>query len=299
MLESDRSHAAIRITYIGLVINIVLTAGKLIAGIVGSSSAMVADSVHSLSDFATDIVVIVSFLFFVSKPRDTTHSYGHGKFETMASLVIGGALLLVGLGIAWNGGHQIWRSLHGEVLERPGIIALVAAAVSIVLKEILYRMTARVADRIQSDAVRANAWHHRSDAFSSIGTMIGIGGAIFLGERFRILDPIAGVVVSVFIIKVAIAIAWQAISELLETALPEKSIQEITATITAVQGIRNIHNVRTRKIGNAIAVDAHILVDPEITVAAGHAICTDAEEALFARYGRNIFVTLHVEPWDH
>ena len=179
----ERTSAATRVTWVGFFVNLVLTSAKLAAGIIGHSGAMIADAVHSFSDFATDIVVLASFRV-VGKPADKDHDYGHGKYETLATAIIGVALLLVGAGIFWGGAAKIWASVvKGRHMAAPGYIALVAAVVSIVVKEWLYRYTVKVGRRINSQAVIANAWHHRSDAFSSIGTMLGIGGAILMGEE--------------------------------------------------------------------------------------------------------------------
>ncbi|HPJ16131.1 MAG TPA: cation diffusion facilitator family transporter [Spirochaetota bacterium] len=299
MKESERSSIALRITYIGLVINIILSSFKLFAGIFGNSNAMVADAVHSISDFATDIVVIASFYFFVSKPGDEDHSYGHGKFETFATFLIGAALFAVGAGIFFNGAKSVYYAYQGMHIESPGKIALIAAFVSIIFKEALYRVTASAGKKINSDAVIANAWHHRSDAFSSIGTAAGIGGAIFLGEKFRILDPLAGIIVSFFIVKVAIGISFQAVNELLEKSLPKKMVGEIRCDICAISGVKDLHNLKTRKIGNSIAIDAHILVDPKLSVTEGHDISMNIENCLAEKYGSGIFVSIHVEPFDH
>ena len=200
--SAARERKIYRVTIVGSVVNLLLLAFKFFAGIVGHSAAMLADAVHSLSDFVTDIIVLV-FVKLSSKPEDADHDYGHGKYETLATAIIGICLCLVGLGIFWNGAQSIWHVVRGGTLPEPGMLALVAAVVSIVSKEALYQYTVYKGRRLDSQAVVANAWHHRSDAFSSIGTMVGIGGAIWLGDAWRVLDPIAAVVVSVFIVKVA------------------------------------------------------------------------------------------------
>ena len=256
---------------------------------------MVADAMHSLSDFATDIVVLVGFRF-VGKPPDKGHDYGHGKYETLATAVIGAALLLVGASIFRGGAVKIWQSLKGEHLEAPGGIALVAAVFSIVVKEWLYRYTVIAGKRINSQAIIANAWHHRSDAFSSVGTMLGIGGAIVLGENWHILDAVAAVVVSLFIVKVAIEISSGSIRELAEESLTDEVENEILRIASAFSGVTHPHNLRTRRIGTEIAVDLHIRVACDMRVDDAHRITAEIESAIRKRFGQSTFVSIHVEP---
>lgn len=199
--EEMRSKEAKKVTLVGFVINAILTVFKVFAGLQGRSAAMLADGVHSLSDFFTDIVVLIGFKF-TEKPEDEDHNYGHGKYETLATLVISLALVFVGFKILASGISNIYGVLiQGKTLEKPGVIALVAAIISIISKELLYHYTKGIGQRIKSSAVIANGWHHRSDAFSSMGTFIGIGGAIFLGNKWIILDPIASVIVSFLSLK--------------------------------------------------------------------------------------------------
>lgn len=292
---NTRTASANRVTWVGLVVNLILTAFKLAAGIVGHSGAMVADALHSLSDFATDVVVLVSFRI-VGKPADRSHDYGHGKYETLATTVIGGALLVVAAGIFWNAAAKIWAGFKGVHLAAPGGIALVAAVVSIILKEWLYRYTIRVGKRINSQAVIANAWEHRSDAFASIGTLSGIGGAILLGEKFHVLDPLAALVVSFFIARVAIQISVGSIRELTEESLDEGVEAEILQIASGVAGVVDPHNLRTRRIGSDIAVDLHIRVEPEMPVSEAHTIASAIETAIRDRFGQSAFISIHVEP---
>jgi cation diffusion facilitator family transporter len=293
--QKERAFQANRVTLAGSAINFILTSFKLFAGIYGRSTAMVADAIHSLSDFATDIVVIVS-MGISRKPKDSSHDYGHGKFETLATFIIGGALLAVGFGIGYNGIKSIIAFFQGAEIEKPGLIALIAAVISIVSKEALYRWTVVVGRKINSQAVIANAWHHRSDAFSSIGTMVGIGGAIFLGEKWRILDPLAGVIVSLFILKVAIQITLGSLNELMESSLSEKEKNKIISLVTSVEGASQPHNLRTRKIGNNIAMDIHIRVNPQLNVSQAHEIATAVETVIRENFGSDSFVSVHVEP---
>lgn len=292
---SERTSSANRVTWVGFVVNLLLTVFKLTAGVIGHSGAMIADAVHSLSDFATDIVVLMSFRV-VGKPADRSHDYGHGKYETLATAIIGGALLLVGAGIFWGGAVKIWNSIRGEHMQAPAGIALIAAIVSIVVKECLYRYTVTVGKRIESPAVIANAWHHRSDAFSSVGTMIGIGGAIALGEKWHILDPLAAVIVSFFIIKVALDISSGSIKELSEESLDDAIKDEIAQIACSIYGATHPHNLRTRRIGSNIAVDLHIRVAPDMRVADAHAITSKIETGIRKRFGQSAFVSIHVEP---
>lgn len=290
-----RKREIFQITLVGTLVNLLLVALKFVGGIVGRSGAMVADAVHSLSDLLTDVVVLV-FVHLSSKPKDTNHAYGHGKFETLSTTIISVILLAVGLGIFWEGGLNIWKAMHGEVLESPGMIALGAAVVSILAKEVLYRYTVVVGKRVNSPSVVANAWHHRSDAFSSIGTGIGIAGAIFLGESWRILDPIAAIVVSVFIVRVSFEMMIPTINELLEGSLPETLQQEILDIIGSVDEVEIPHNLRTRTIGGRFAIEVHICVDAQKTVAEAHRITQVIERRLFKQYGDETHITIHVEP---
>ena len=205
----------------GFFTNLILSAAKIIAGIWGRSSAMIADGIHSLSDFITDFIVII-FIKISSKNEDSDHPYGHGKFETFATMLISFALFVVAIGIFYSGSIKIYEVLNGEIIERPTYLALAMAAVSIIVKEGLYWYTITIGRNIDSPAVIANGWHHRSDAFSSIGTLIGISGAMFLGERWRVLDPITSLVVGIFIFGVAYKLARPSIQGLLEMSLPEE-----------------------------------------------------------------------------
>ena len=284
-----------KVTLTGTAVNAVLIVLKFIAGFVGRSSAMVADAVHSLSDFVTDIIVIV-FVKIAGKPRDKGHEYGHGKFETFATMIIGFILCLAGLGLMINGIELVVHSLHGHTLPKPGMLALVIAIISIISKEWLYRYTTNVGKKVNSQAVIANAWHHRSDAISSVGTLIGISGAIFLGDKWRILDPIAAIVVSLFIIKSGYDIMKPAVADLLEASLPENMENEILKLVETVPGITYVHNLRTRRIGNDIAVDLHVKMDGHLTLTTAHELATEAENAIKSRFGNNSIINIHMEP---
>ena len=291
----DRTKDIYRVTLVGSVINVVLLLFKFVAGIIGHSAAMLADAVHSLSDFVTDVIVLV-FIRISGKPQDKSHDYGHGKYETLAMTLIGVALLLVALGILNSGAMKIKLWLDGEQLEAPGTIALWAALLSVVLKEGIYRYSMIKARQLNSPAVEANAWHHRSDALSSIGTAVGIGGAIFLGQRWTVLDPIASVVVGIFIVKVSVSLLRRGIGDLLEQSLPDAVEEEILQLVAALPGLSKPHDLRTRRIGNHYAIELHILMDGNITLREAHDKASEVEETLKSHYGRETHVAVHVEP---
>ena len=376
-----RKKEIMRVTLLGSFANFVLLVFKFVAGMWGHSSAMIADAVHSLSDFVTDIIVLL-FVNISSKPKDESHDYGHGKYETLATSIVGIVLLCVGFGLFWEGANKIYdfyfkgiplespgmialvaalisivikellyhitvwvgRKQNSQVvianawhhrsdafssigtalgivllcvgfglfwegankiydfyfkgipLESPGMIALVAALISIVIKELLYHITVWVGRKQNSQVVIANAWHHRSDAFSSIGTALGIGGAILLGDNWRVLDPLAAVIVSLFIVKVALQLVIPAINDLLEKSLPKEVEDEILAIISEVPEVKSPHNLRTRRIGNNFAIEAHIRVDGQITVTRAHDLTKEIEQNLRDKFGQATHIALHVEP---
>lgn len=292
---SDREKGIYRVTLIGSVGNLLLLVFKFVAGIVGHSAAMLADAVHSLSDFVTDIIVVV-FVRISAKPADEDHDYGHGKYETLATAVIGLILFGVGLGIFKTGAEAVWRFLQGETLPEPGMLALVAAAVSIVVKEALYQYTAIKGKKLDSPAVVANAWHHRSDALSSIGTAVGIGGAIFLGEKWRVLDPLAAIIVSVFILRVALRLLKPCMDELLEKSLPKEVEDRIRAIILSFPGVSSPHHLRTRRIGNRYAIEVHVRMDGHLPLSEAHDRATAIEKQLKAEFGPETHIGIHVEP---
>lgn len=291
----ERKQGIYKITIIGAIANCILLAIKFLAGFLGNSAAMIADAVHSLSDFVTDIVVL-AFARISAKPKDKNHDYGHGKYETFATLIIGGVLIVVGAGILANGVEKIHIWYSGGELERPDHVALYAALISIVVKEVLYRMTVVVGRKAKSQMLMANAWHHRSDALSSIGTAIGIGGAIFLGDKWVVLDPLAAVVVSIFIIKVAVDLMLPSVKDLLEHSLSAEEEERIVEVARSVEGVNDPHNLKTRKIGNDIAIDIHLRVDPQMSVHDAHEIATRVEYALREEYGEGSYISTHIEP---
>ncbi|MBQ7734620.1 MAG: cation transporter [Bacteroidales bacterium] len=284
-----------KVTLLGSAGNIALLTFKFIAGIVGHSGAMIADAVHSLSDFVTDLIVL-AFVSISAKPQDASHDYGHGKFETLATFFIGLALVAAATGIIVSGSLKLTDWLHGAQLEAPGKLALWAALVSIVVKEGLYQYTYWKGKKLDSKAVIANAWHHRSDALSSIGAGIGIGGAILLGDRWTVLDPIASIVVGAMLLKVAWELLKTSIGELTEQSLPDETEQEIAQIITSFQGVTEPHNIRTRRIGSRIAIEAHIRMDGNLTLYEAHERTSDIERKLKETFGTDTYVTLHTEP---
>ena len=294
--DSARERALVGIIAAGAAVNLLLLLFKFAAGVGGHSGAMMADAVHSLSDFATDLIVFLC-LHLSARPWDKDHDYGHGKYETLATSIIGIVLLFVGIGIFWEGAAKIHAVLFlGYELEAPGHIALIAALVSIVVKELLYRVTLSAGRRRNSSTIIANAWHHRSDALSSVGTALGIGGAIFFGHGWTVLDPIAAVVVSILIVRVAIKLTVPAVNDLLEKSLPEEVERDILATILEDRRISNPHHLQTRRIGNDYAIDVHIRVDGHMTVAEAHEIMCHVERRLRQKYGIGTQITLHAEP---
>ena len=291
----ERNKEIYKVTMVGGAVNVVLLLFKFVAGIVGHSAAMLADAVHSLSDFVTDVIVLV-FVHISGKPKDKSHDYGHGKYETLAMTVIGLALLVVAIGIVYSGMTKIIDWANGTDLEAPGMLALWAALLSIVLKEGVYRYSMVKARELNSQAVEANAWHHRSDALSSLGTAIGIGGAIFLGKRWTVLDPIASVVVGMFIVKVAIDLLRRGIGDLMEQSLPDAVEEEMLQMVGAIPGVVEPHNLRTRRIGNHYAIELHIRMDGDISLRESHDKASEVEDMLRNRYGEDTHVAVHVEP---
>ena len=291
----ERAKELTLVTVIGSIGNLALLVFKFVAGIVGHSAAMVADAVHSLSDFITDIIVLV-FVRVGAKPQDETHDYGHGKFETLATFFVALALAGAAIGIIVNGAVKFARWLQGDVLVVPGKLALWAALISIVVKEILYRYTAARGKALDSPAVVANAWHHRSDALSSIGAAVGIGGAILLGDRWAVLDPLASIVVGAMLVKVAWDLLKGSTGELTDESLPASAEKDIEDIIAEFPEVSEPHNLRTRRIGNRVAIEAHVRLSGEMSLHDAHAIVSEIEKRLRERFGANTIVTIHAEP---
>lgn len=291
----NREREIYKVTLVGSAANVLLTVFKFVAGIVGHSAAMTADAVHSLSDLLTDAVVLL-FVRISSKPEDKDHDYGHGKYETLATTIVGLALAAVAMGLGWKAIEALLSWYGGGMLEAPGMLALWAAVVSIVIKELVYQYTVHRGKDLNSPAVEANAWHHRSDALSSLGTLAGIGGSILLGDRWTVLDPIAGLVVSLFILRVAWMLLKGGFNELLEASLPDEVEREILAIVTSFPDVSDPHHLRTRRIGSRYAIELHIRMDGQMPLAASHARTCEIERALKDRFGERTHITLHVEP---
>lgn len=274
---SARSKEAYRVTAIGAVLNAFLAIGKMAAGIYGSSTAMIADAVHSFSDLVTDAIVYIS-THIASKEADQDHPYGHGRAETIGTAVLGFTLIIVGIFIVFE---VIERLIGGELLT-PTWPAITGAIVSIVVKEALYQYTAKVGAKINNEIIIANAWHHRSDAISSIAALVGIAGAMM---GYPLLDPLAAIVVVFMIVKIGWEIAWKAMSELMDTSLPADKVKEIRDIIMSTEGVLRYHELRARKLGADIFVDAHILVQPNISVSEAHNIAETARFRLKENVG--------------
>lgn len=286
------------VTWVGFWVNAALGVAKIVGGILGRSSALIADGIHSFSDFLSDIIVLVMVGLARKKP-DSGHPFGHGRYEALATLLLSGVLLAVAVGIFYDGITRVTAVMHGELLPRPEAIALVILVVSILAKEWLFRITRTVGRQIHSEAVVANAWHHRSDSLSSLATLIGVAGAMFLGEHWRVLDPIAAMVVALFIVGVAIQMARPALAEMLGASLPDTDKMIIDQTLAEIDGVKAWHHLRTFKSGNDAFVEVHLKVDPELNVRQAHAIATEAERRIAGALDDvNAHVTTHIEPWE-
>lgn len=288
--------AARRVTWLGFWVNALLGVAKILGGIFGRSSALVADGIHSFSDFASDIIVL-TMVSIARKRPDKVHQFGHGRFEALATILLSLILIIVGIGIFYEGITRTIGFFHGEEIPKPELITLIILIASIASKEWLFVITKRVGVRIHSEAVIANAWHHRSDSFSSIATLIGVAGAMFLGDRFRVLDPIAAMVVAIFIIGVGVKMAGPSLSELLGAALPADELKSIGEVLDKVEGVRSWHALRTFKSGNDAYIEVHLKMDPDLTVRDAHHIATIAEQRLKRDIkDMSVHVTTHIEP---
>lgn len=290
-----RDQRIYKVTLTGSIVNMVLLVMKFAAGILGHSAAMIADAVHSLSDFITDIVVL-AFVKLSSKPADHDHDYGHGKYETVATSIIGMALVTVAFILGWDGTEKIIDIIQGAEPETPGLIALAVAVLSIILKEWVFRITRKVAHEVNSQALEANAWHHRSDALSSIGTTAGIGGAVILGSKWAVLDPLAAIVVSVMIFITAFRLLRQASGELLEESLPKETEEKIVEIVYQDPFASDVHNLHTRRIGSIIAIEMHLRLPGDISLNESHIHATELEKRLKKEFGGGTHIMLHIEP---
>ena len=291
----NREKEIYKVTLVGSAGNLALLTFKFVAGVLGHSAAMMADAVHSLSDFFTDLIVLL-FVKVSARPQDESHDYGHGKYENIATLFIGLALVGIAIGIIVSGSVKFAHWLGGEALVMPGKLAFWAALVSIVVKEALYRYTVVKGRKLDSQVMVANAWHHRSDALSSIGAALGIGGALLLGQRWAVLDPLASIVVGGMLFKVAWDLLKGSLGDLTDQSLSAREEKEIVDIITSFPEVSDPHNLRTRRIGNRIAIECHIRMDGSLPLSTAHELASAIERKLKDRFGRETLVTLHMEP---
>lgn len=291
----NREKEIYRVTLWGSVVNISLTAFKFVAGILGCSAAMIADAVHSLSDLLTDVVVLL-FVRISSRPADSDHPYGHGKYETLASAIVAIVLLAAGGVLAGQGVSKIVAVVRGGHLDVPGSIALWAALLSVAAKELIYRLTIRVSRKVDSPVLAANAWHHRTDALSSVAAAVGIGGALLFGGTWAILDPIAAVLVSVFILITAAQILHRALQELLEQSLPADIEQQIREIVAADNELTGLHHLRTRRVGSVCSIEMHLRMPGDTSLYEAHRHSIELERRLRERFGQGTLITIHLEP---
>jgi len=279
-----------KVTWIGLLINIGLSGLKFAAGYFGRSQALIADAIHSLTDTVTDVAVIAGSHYW-SRPPDECHPYGHRRLETLVTALIGIILAAAGIGIGW----EAISTLHTMHASPPGWIAFYAATASIVTKEILYRWTAAVGKKIKSPALAANAWHHRTDAISSVPVLIAVGGALIF-PSWSFLDHVGAAIVSVFILHAAMKIIWPAVSELVDAGAPEEIQKKIAEIACNTDGVREVHAVRSRYISSSIQIDMHIVVDGNISVREGHTIADSVENSIISGIPEVLDVVVHVDP---
>jgi len=280
-----------RVTWIGLGVNLGLAALKMAAGIFGHSRAVVADAVHSISDCGTDVAILVGTHLW-SQPRDSDHPYGHARIEAVVTILLGLVLFGVGVGI----GYDALVSIPEKHPQPPGLAALLAAALSIVVKEWLYRWTVRIGREVHSSAVVANAWHHRSDALSSVPAVLAVGG-VMLFPKLTFLDHVGAVAVCLLILQAAWKILRPAVGQLIDTGLPPQDCTDILEAVRAVDGVLSAHDLRTRRMGPGIALDVHVEVDPELTVVQGHDIAENVRLRIFGHFPDVIDVVIHVDPF--
>lgn len=282
--------AGLRVTWVGAVVNVSLVVFKLWAGLLSGSQALVADGVHSLSDLFSDVVVLFG-LKWGRASEDADHPYGHARIETISGMIVGLVLILVGLWIA----YQAIASIYLHQVARPSLLAIWAAAVSVVLKEALYWYTVVVGRRIKSVAVIANAWHHRSDAFSSVAVLVGVG-ATYLNPNWHLADSIAALAVIYFVVKMGGKLTWAAFKELADTAPDRDVLMNLRRHAEGFEGVRQVHDLRARYSGSQIFVEIHIVVDPDLTVRAGHEIARTVKASLLNEFADVTRVIVHVDP---
>ncbi len=289
--EGGRYREIRKVTLIGSVIDFLLAVLKLVVGFLAQSQALIADGVHSLSDLATDFVVLYAAKHS-SRAADESHPYGHGRFETIATVALGVALMLVAAGIAWD---AVERLFHPEQLMQPGLLALVVAVISVLAKEWIFHYTKRVADRLRSPMLAANAWHSRTDAVSSLIVIVGVGGTV---AGLPYMDAIAAAGVALIIAWIGWDLAWHGVRELVDTGLEEEQLTAIRRTIQEVDGVQGLHSLRTRRVGADALVDVHVLVEPHISVSEGHQIGEAVRIRLLQGHEEINDVLVHIDPED-
>lgn len=292
MEQQQRKEKAMRISWITLWGNLLLSCGKAFAGIYGHSNAMISDAIHSASDVFTTLIVMIG-VKIGAKQSDQNHPYGHERFESIAALLLGLLLAIVGLCIGYEAANELFH--HAESIPTPGILPLIAAIVSILVKEWMYRVTFQIGKEIQSDAIIADAWHHRSDAFSSIGSLIGIAGAR-LG--FPILDPLAGLVICGFILETSIKIIKEATDKMVDHACDEDMYGQIQEVISHIAGINRIDDMKTRLFGDKIYVDVEVSINGTLTLYEAHQIAEDVQKQIEEQFHEVKHCMVHVNPSD-
>lgn len=285
-----------KVTVVSFVSNCILSVGKVIIGIIGTSGALIADGVHSLSDLVTDIIVFVS-LRITRIPADEKHNYGHGKVETVATVLVSIALFIAGFTIGRDGIEDLIGFIKGDSFNSPAFIVVIAAAFSLIIKEIMFRYTLKTGKETGSEVLIANAWHHRSDALSSLGVLLGAGGAWLLGSRFGFLDSAAQIVVSLFIFRAAYKILKPNLGQLADEAIDEDEIKRIKQVLENNPDVFDYHHLRTRHVGSLHAIEVHILVNPELNISSAHDISTIIENEIRSSLGRECYVSVHIEPY--
>ena len=284
-----------RCTLVGMTCDVCLSALKIVTGIIGHSSAILADGIHSISDTVTDALVY-AMVRLSGKGVDERYRYGRGKFETLAAFLISIILVVVAIGLMTEGFKDVWVAIQGETLERPHNVALIVGIIAVVIKESLYLYTRLKGKKTDSSALKAYAWHHRADALSTSATLLGVAGAMFLGERWRVLDPIAAIAVSFLILVLAYRLGRPAVEELLEVSVPDEEKDKIAAVVNGTAGVKAFHNLRTRRNGNLRVVDIHVKVDGDLTVSRSHDITREIESRLSEALG-DVMTNIHVEPY--
>ena len=282
---------AYKVSLIAIIVNLVLSGFKLFAGIFAKSGAMVSDAIHSASDVFSTFIVMIG-IKAANKQADKNHPYGHERIECVAAILLAIVLVATGIGIAVDGVKKIYAGIDGT-LATPGMLALIAAVVSIVIKEGMFWYTKHYAKKINSGALMADAWHHRSDALSSIGSLVGVGGAM-LG--LPVLDPIASLVICVFVVKAAIDIAKDALNKMIDTACDEKVVDQMKQTILSVDGVLGIDDIKTRLFGDKVYIDVEICCDGNLTLYQSHDIAENVHDLLEQTFDNVKHCTVHVNP---